>query len=125
MTEEIATGEVLIHQKDVQLVRSAWHLSVDLSIKEYLASVRYIQQDLDQLLTKYPSQTPLKTEITHLKNMTELTDKIATLEQMLPGTNRSKRGILSIVGKPLKFLFGTALLDDTVRLDQKVDELKT
>ena len=44
---------------------------------------------------------------------------------MLPGTNRSKRGILSIVGKTLKFLFGTALSDDIVRLDQKVDELKT
>ena len=76
MTEEIAAGEELSHQKDVQLVPSAWHLSVDLSIKEYLISVWYIQQDLDQLLTKYPSQTPLKREITHLKIMTrELTDK--------------------------------------------------
>ena len=55
----------------------------------------------------------------------ELTDKIATLEQMLQGTNRSKRGILSIVGKTFKFLFGTVLSDDIVRLDQKVDELKT
>jgi hypothetical protein len=55
----------------------------------------------------------------------ELTDKITTLEQMLQGTNRSKRGILSIVGKTFKFLFGTVLSDDIVRLDQKVDELKT
>ena len=117
---------MLIHQKDVQLVRSAWHLCVDLSVQEYLVSERYIQQDMDQLLTKYPSQTPLKREITHLKIMTrEFTDKMATLEQMLPGTNRFKRGILSIVGKTLKFLFGTALSDDIVKLDQKVDELKT
>ena len=85
-----------------------------------MVSVRYIQQDLDQLLTKYPLQTPLKREITHLKIMTkELTHNIATLEQILPGTNRSKRGILSIVGKALKFLFGTALSEDIVRLDQK------
>jgi hypothetical protein len=35
-------------------------------------------------------------------------DKIATLEQMLPGTNRDKRRLLSVVGKSFKFFFGTA-----------------
>ena len=58
-------------------------ISVDLSIKEYLVSAQYIQQDLDQLLTKYPSRTPLKRKIIHLKiTSKELINKIATFEQM-------------------------------------------
>jgi thiamine phosphate synthase YjbQ (UPF0047 family) len=65
MTQEIGAGVVLVHQKDAQLVRSVWHLSADLSIKEYLASVRYIQQDLDHVLTKYPPQCPVKREREH------------------------------------------------------------
>jgi hypothetical protein len=83
MEEEIGVGVVLIHQKDVQLICSAWHLSVDLSIKEYLVLAQYIQQDLDQLLTKYPSPTPLKRKIIHLKiTSKELINKTATFEQM-------------------------------------------
>jgi uncharacterized coiled-coil DUF342 family protein len=126
MTEEMGAGVVLLHRKDVQLVQSVWHLSADISVKEYLASVRYIKQDVDHLLAKYPSQSPVERELTHLKTMTrELIDKIATLEQMLPTANWSKRGILSVVSKTLKFLFGTALSNDILKLDQKVEELKT
>jgi hypothetical protein len=55
----------------------------------------------------------------------ELIDKVATLEQTLPTANRSKRGILSTGGKTLKFLFSTALSNDIVKLDQKVEGLKT
>jgi hypothetical protein len=43
MIEEIRTGVVLIHKKDVQLTQSVWHLSVNISIEEDLESVRYIQ----------------------------------------------------------------------------------
>ncbi|GFG30191.1 hypothetical protein Cfor_10174 [Coptotermes formosanus] len=52
----------------------------------------------------------------------ELIDKIATLEQMLPTANRSKREILSAVGKTLKFLFGTALSKDTITVTRDLDD---
>ena len=57
--------------------------------------------------------------------MEELQAKIDNIIQMLPREQRIRRGVLSLGGKALKFLFGAALSEDLDPLNAKIENLRT
>lgn len=112
-------GVAFVPEGESLLTGAVWHLSVDLGVAEYARLTEDLSRDLDELVTRSADDLVTRKEVLHLRNLVEvLKDKTAGIAQILP---RVARSLISLGGKALKFLFGTAINEDIANVNHKIE----
>jgi hypothetical protein len=116
-------GIAFIREQEILLRGAVWYVTVDIRVTEY-ARVIGLTQGLEELALNLGDDPARRQELRYLSMLAgELQGKLNDVIQMLPSGSRTKRGILSLGGKALKFLFRAALSEDLGPINGKIDSL--
>jgi hypothetical protein len=117
-------GLAFVREKEILLRGAVWYVTVDLSVSEYSKVIGGLAQSLQDLTLNLGDEPARRQELRYLSMLAgELKGKLDNVLQMLPRDTRTKRGIFSLGGKALKFLFGAALSEDLEPINSKINNL--
>jgi predicted RNA-binding protein with EMAP domain len=105
---------------------AVWYVTVDFSVTKHTRVIRELTKGLEDLTFNVGRDLAQRQELRYVSKIAEeLQEKVENLLQMLPRERRVRRGMLSIGGKALKFLFGAALSEDLGPIIDRIEILRT
>jgi hypothetical protein len=122
VTLKLDMGVAFVCEHEILLRGAVWDATVDICVTEYAKAIGELTEGLEDLALSLGNDPMRRQELRYLSMVAgELQGKLDNILQMLPRGPRTKRGILSIGGKTLKFIFGAALSEDLGPINNKIE----